>query len=672
MQGKSSLKERWKKNKNLIILWAVLCCLFLGSAGGLYKIYVKNAASQPRSVMAVGKDSDPAGVAEEISLKPGESATQDITTVSTGITGIAIWVDCPQERLNISVQLKKQTGELVKEWLCDETTLPEEGFCYFYLPEQKVELGEIYKIEIGNSKTSEANLGLKKAYTGNNQLFHPVTLNETKDEEKNTLFFQVLDGDCGSIIYFYWLIAAVGLMCITVVFACKALNLSKDIVVIISILLIGSMYLLILPQYTVPDEGSHFVTTYALSSKVLGKESVDQENQVLLEKESADYLLRQERPFRETYAHYIRGLLGKDGAITKKTVATRSPLSSAHLGYVPQVLGVTLGRLLSLNGVQIFFLGRLFALFWYCTVMWFALRIIPRFAKNILFLVGSFPMTIQMVASYNYDSVLLGACFLLTAYLLYLAYDEKKEKITGKDIVVVGILLLVIVPIKFVYLPLLGIGLLIPKEKFGGIRQKIIFGGGMLGIGAVVMLVTKLPKMLVAAGGASAAGNTTKTYSLMMCIKNPLHTFTVFFETIRQNFGSYFTGMIGDKLGWVEIEVPSILIIGYVILMILSVIQNEKMIHVWKKWERIWLLCLVGGIFLIVCTGLMFDYTPSISSTILGIQGRYFLPICIPLLLSCQNSVIVSKRSLDRVVISSVIVLQVFIVLNVMITVMIR
>ena len=100
--------------------------------------------------------------------------------------------------------------------------------------------------------------GLKKAYTGNNQLFHPVTLNETKDEEKNTLFFQVLDGDCGSIIYFYWLIVAVGLMCITVVFACKASNRSKDIVVIISILLIGSMYLLILPQYTVPDGGIAF------------------------------------------------------------------------------------------------------------------------------------------------------------------------------------------------------------------------------------------------------------------------------------------------------------------------------------------------------------------------------------------------------------------------------
>ena len=67
------------------------------------------------------------------------------------------------------------------------------------------------------------------------------------------------------------------------------------------------MYLLILPQYTVPDEGSHFVTTYALSRKVLGKESVDQENQVLLEKESADYLLRQEPPIRSTSAHYIRG-----------------------------------------------------------------------------------------------------------------------------------------------------------------------------------------------------------------------------------------------------------------------------------------------------------------------------------------------------------------------------
>ena len=125
-------------------------------------------------------------------------------------------------------------------------------------------------------------------------------------------------------------------------------------------------------------------------------------------------------------------------------------------------------------------------------------------------------------------------------------------------------------------------------------------------------------------------------------------------------------------MGWVEIEVPGILIIGYVILMILVVIQSEKRMHLWKKWESIWLVCLVGMIFLIVCAGLMLDYTPSISSTILGIQGRYFLPICIPLLLCCQNSVIVSKRSLDSVVIGSVMVLQAFIALNVMITVMIR
>lgn len=77
-------------------------------------------------------------------------------------------------------------------------------------------------------------------------------------------------------------------------------------------------------------------------------------------------------------------------------------------------------------------------------------------------------------------------------------------------------------------------------------------------------------------------------------------------------------------MGWVEIEVPGILIIGYVILMILVVIQSEKRMHLWKKWERIWLVCLVGMIFLIVCAGLMLDYTPSISSTILGIQADIF------------------------------------------------
>ena len=83
MQERSSLKERLKKNKNLIILWAVLCCLFLGSAGVLYKIYVKNAASQPRSVMAVEAEAYHGYAAKDVILQPGESVAQEITMVSS-------------------------------------------------------------------------------------------------------------------------------------------------------------------------------------------------------------------------------------------------------------------------------------------------------------------------------------------------------------------------------------------------------------------------------------------------------------------------------------------------------------------------------------------------------------------------------------------------------------
>ena len=677
------MKERLKKNKNLIILWAVLCCLFLGSAGVLYKIYVRNAASLPRSVISVEAETHYGQAAKDIVLQPGESVTQEITMVSSKITGLGLWINRADEESQeeVEIQMMDQNGTVIQTWNIKNEEIPSNGFCYVYLPEMKTETGTSYILQIKNNLESRSNIILKKVnlrnYKGNQPFLHSIqdaeSIKNTEGETENySLSYQILNGDCGSVAYFYWFVVLVILSCVTLLMIGQILQVKKERMFVGIIFMVGCLYLLLLPPYAVPDEAAHFVTAYSQSSFLLGREIVNEENQVILEKESADFMTREETPSRSAYAHYVRGLTGKEEAVAQNSVPSRSPLSSNHLGYVPQMLGISWGRILHMNGVQIFFLGGLFALIWYCFVMWIGFRVIPEFAKNVLFVVGSLPMTLQMVASYNYDSVLLGAVFLFTAYILYLAYGEQKETITWKDDMVILALLIIIVPIKFVYLPLLGLGLLIPKEKFGSMKKKCLFGGGALAVGGLVMLFTKLSKMLVAASSASAGGNTTQTYTLAMCMKDPLHICVVFFETIRQYLSAYFIGMIGNALGWLELEVPMVLIIGYVVVLILCMLQMENRLHKWKVWERVWMGILVLGIFFIVCLGLLLDWTSSTSLVVLGVQGRYFLPICIPLVLIFQNSVIVLKRNLDKVVMDSMVVLQLLTVLSVMITIILR
>lgn len=75
--------------------------------------------------------------------------------------------------------------------------------------------------------------------------------------------------------------------------------------------------------------------------------------------------------------------------------------------------------------------------------------------KEMLAIIGLFPMTLQQVVSYSYDSILIDACFVISVLLISKIVNP--SKITVGDMGIMACTIIVIASLKFVYLPILGL-----------------------------------------------------------------------------------------------------------------------------------------------------------------------------------------------------------------------
>lgn len=654
------VKEHIRKNRVLFCSYLGILCIVSIAAVVMYRTEIQDMLSQPRSVMTVQDGLKAPGY--YISLTEDQKIEQKISMVSTSFTGFSLWFEEneTEEKAKIVVQLQDASGRVVKKWLFDTTDIRGGDFFDFYLPRMETEVGDEYSIVLEADSKSELSVpvGVSKNYLTKTgwvkevETDSPIELEEA--DGGYSLAYRILDGGCGALRYFYMIVIAIIFLLLGAVYFLISTFQKKERIFSAMALLIGSLYLLIIPPYVVPDEGAHFVTAYVESSAILHRTVEDEDGNVVLEPSAANFLTRKEYPDKSSYVTLIRGIFGKEANVVQESVPGRMALNKRSLGYVPQVLGLLLGRLLNMNATCLFLLGRVTALLWYCFVMFCAVRIIPEFGKNILFVVGLLPMTMQQVVSYNYDSVLLGTSFFAISYILYLSYDEEKENLTIKDYVLLGMLVITIVPIKSIYMPLLGLGLLIPKEKFGGGKKKAIVGTAIVAASIMIFLMGNWG--VVAKSASSGAG--VETYTMLEALQNPGNSFLLFFKTIGQYISMYYQSMIGLPLGWFEIGIPNIIIYGFTVLLLCSLLQPQEC-HVWKAGEKIWMLLLSGGIAVLILSAMMQDMTPKGAAVIEGVQGRYFLPILPFLLFAMQNQSIVLKKKLDTFLISGIAVLQI-------------
>ena len=200
----------------------------------------------------------------------------------------------------------------------------------------------------------------------------------------------------------------------------------------VSVLLLGSLYMAVLPPLSAPDEISHFISSYELSNRLLGQTAKNQDGYIYIRAQDA-------------FIEDIHDVLDNEGGGYRDQEKEEEPVV---LGQKLTALGITLARLLGMGSLGLLFMGRFFNLLCYTAVGYAAVRRLP-FGKEVFWASALLPMSLHLVSSYSYDAMLLAMSALFTAVCLDLAFCE--ERVRGWDVAVLAAVMAVMGPCKMVY-----------------------------------------------------------------------------------------------------------------------------------------------------------------------------------------------------------------------------
>ncbi len=417
--------------------------------------------------------------------------------------------------------------------------------------------------------------------------------------------------------------------------------------------ILAVVYLLLLPPLAVPDEEAHLKEAYYYSNYLVGSEQAEA-GKLCMDKEDFDALQVFETtpslPEYDTLKETLFKPGRKEGIKEIKRPATQAPAVT----YVPGIAGLTLGRMLGLNGLLTIYLGRICSILFYLFTMYWFIRLMP-FGKPAAFIMAILPMTIQQCCSYSYDSVVIETAFLYIAVLSGLLYG--KEKIRRYQVVLYVFFMIILSICKGgAYMPLCLLTMLIPFGRFKDRKKKWIFVGGMAAIAVAAFLTSTLSYVLYVAAPTAeqAAGSYLegKAYGAAGILSEPMTFLNLLARTLLVSGDGFLETMLGMQLGWLNVFVSRIVIYGLLLLLLLSIVRTEDS----GNSSRAEISGLHKASFLVVCglsvamvfASMFMSWTPRGSISIMGIQGRYFLPLLPLLWMTCYSPNITLKKDVSR------------------------
>ncbi len=447
-------------------------------------------------------------------------------------------------------------------------------------------------------------------------------------------------------------------------------------------LFFGILYLLVLPPLSAPDEVSHYITAYQLSSRMLGKPSNAATGHVLVRAQDMwlqdvgdqyeyetgeDGYLRPVAestenawPLGQTLTEDTYKVIRQQGLWGRRqlsaadsgdqpVVSVYPPVVTTDVAYIPQAAGISLARALNLNSICLVYLGRFFNLLFFAAMTFLSIKRLP-FGKEVMMGVALLPMTLHLSASFSYDVMILGCMFYLTAVCLDLAYE--KERVRLGDVAVLALLMAAAGPCKMIYGVLMGLCLLIPVRKFGGWKRWAAAAGAVaLAWGLSMAMVNGQTIVSYAARTegdvpwAQEAG-----YSLTLLLHQPMQLIRMLYQTLLWQAEQYHLSMIGAWMGNLDdvLDVPYLVVVLLTgcLLCLAAKKPGESILLPFKARVWIWVLC--GACAGAAMLSMLIAWTPLSSPVISGVQGRYFLPFLPMLLMSLKNDFIILTKNGNR------------------------
>lgn len=623
------------KNKKQIAKWSgllILLVILVLFTGLTYDNYIIPASQRTDNAAIV----DTIGVedVEEISINTGDVLTQTFCGDQYGISELKIKLYSENYNKNekITVEFRDQTdNKLIKKWEKKLSKINSEGIMTFKLKKDiKDGRNKVYSVTMFSDDLSDDDIVL---YESKQDTYLYGQLYYNGECQAGDTQFTVVPAKVNNNFikkYFMCVMIPMLILIIFVWLYINKMNYKIDTVYIMCMLIWGMAYLLVMPAFSAPDELAHFVTAYRISNNIIG--GVDDTDEDYVMCREIDALKREMTHITtlETY-RYIKDELfsNKDNGnyviySNETKVLKHTPLIS----HLPQAFGITVSRMLHLSDVALYFVGQACTFLVYLVLVYLAIRIIPV-GKQILFAISSLPMMIHIITSFSYDSIICGLSFLLIACIVKLIYDD--NSINVMNCIVVYIISMLLAPCKMVYCFISLLLFLIPTSKFNKKNLSYLFKFGTVFSSVIFAFAYNVSEVSNTSSGtkiiewADAEG-----FTISMLINNIPYTVKIYLRTIHDMLGKYLNTMIGGSLGWLLVDMPLDVIVLAIIILMISLREHRKK-HM-KTIHKIIYTLVFFMIFVLILTSMLLGWTPLYSFTILGVQGRYFLPI-LPLIM---------------------------------------
>jgi uncharacterized membrane protein len=422
-------------------------------------------------------------------------------------------------------------------------------------------------------------------------------------------------------------------------------------------LVFGLAFLILTPPFQAPDEWNHFFRAYQVSKghPVSGMDSRGMAGERLPisllktslsvfnnlpytpeNREKLDRLLLRGRlgdedldPFRKEKKQ------GRAGVIlslldmpleSDRTLFLNFPGTALYppVPYLPQAVGIALGRLLELPPVMLVYSGRLLNLLLWVLLTYLAIRITP-FYKWLFLLLSLTPTPLFQAASLSADGVSNSSALLLVAVMLRFAFDTEKAPRTA-DMVLIFLLSLLLSLSKFyIFMPCLF--LLVPRTRLGAKETYTI----------------ALLLFLCAASAAGAWAVITKGLHIQQrpgvfpaeqlegIVRDPFNYLVIMLRTVMTQWTALLRDFTG-KLGHFGPYMPTAAVyINVVVLAAAALVDGRMDVRIGPR-EKLIASAVIAASVLTVITPIYLTWTPLGEGSIQGVQGRYFFPLA-PLIL---------------------------------------
>jgi uncharacterized membrane protein len=395
---------------------------------------------------------------------------------------------------------------------------------------------------------------------------------------------------------------------------------------------LGSLPLVILtPPFQVPDEVQHFYRAYQLS-----------EFQLLAEVQNgrAGGTLPASLPQLVKASVYTQD--GIEYPVTPAPIARTLQLRSipldptarqfvafpgsafySPLPYLPQALGIAVGRVLRSGPLSMLYLGRLFNCLSALGLLGLAVGIMP-FAEELVILAGLLPMSLYLYASFSPDADLIGCALVFSALSIS---ASARGNWSTRELGMAAIAGAVFCSVKPVYAPMLLAALLPGVYRKGeaakAMRSTAVLLGVPLGVTAAWVIFAKSAMTSPLSGAHPSAQIGLILHHPMILIRVLLHMLEI------GSLVNLYVQTIGD-FGWLKVLLwPGVVYILPIVSFVLLWKPGIRGPRERSAGRGFWhlTLALASGVLIVAAVYLAWAHVG--QDRVVGVQGRYFIPVLV-------------------------------------------